>query len=138
MTLVRGDGGTLGFLTVPLLVVPMVFWSKLPDPLATHFGPNGEPDGHLNKIVWIVGTLVVLALVWGIYRATRANAPYTGRGPVVFGAVGVLVVAQLAIVSANVDAESWRAADPPDIPWVLVLAAAWILFGGIAYFLERR
>ena len=134
----RGDGGTLGLLTGPLLVVPLVFWSKLPNPVATHFGAGGEPDGRLNKLVWIVGTLAVLGLVWGIYRATRAAAPYTWRGPVVFGAFGVFVVAQLAIVSANMNAESWRTADPPGIPWVVIIAGAWILFGGIAYLLERR
>lgn len=134
----RNDGVTLALLSVPLLVFPLLFWSRLPDPVATHFGAGGEPDGNLGKIVWVVGTLAVMGVTWAIYRATRAAAPFTWRGPVTFGAFGVLVVAQLAIVSANVDAESWRLAEAPDIPWVLVIAAAWVIFGGIAYFLERR
>ena len=53
-------------LTSVLVLLPIVFglivWNKLPDRIATHFGPSGEADGWSSKAFAVFGTpLIMLA-----------------------------------------------------------------------------
>ena len=54
-------------LTAILILLPMligfIFWDKLPDQLATHFGSNGEPDGWSSKTFAVIGLPVLLVAV---------------------------------------------------------------------------
>ena len=134
----RSDLVVLGVLILVIVVGPAVFWTRLPEPLATHFGLRGQPDGQLSKILWLVVMTAALALTWSVYLASRSDGPLTWRGPVTFGVIGVLVVAQLSIVWANLDAATWNEARSINVPLLLVaMAVAWASLGAIAYVLER-
>lgn len=54
-------------LTAILILLPMligfIFWDKLPDQLATHFGSNGEPDGWSSKTFAVIVLPVLLVAV---------------------------------------------------------------------------
>ena len=44
-------------------LVGMILWEQLPDPIATHFGMNNEPDGWTSKAFTVFGMpLILLAL----------------------------------------------------------------------------
>jgi hypothetical protein len=135
----RWDQIVLGGLAVLGLVIPALFWSRLPEPVATHFGLNGEPDGSLPRVAWLALMAAVLAVCWVIYLRSGWNAPLTWRGPITFGVIGVLVIAQASIVWANLDAPTWRDARTVHVPLLLLtMAAAWGFLAAIAYLLERR
>ena len=42
------------------MIVGIVLWNKLPDPLATHFNFNGKPDGYTSK--WMTVFIIPLFL----------------------------------------------------------------------------
>ena len=46
-------------------VAGVALWNRLPDPIPTHFGMNGEPDGWSSKAFTVFGMpLILLALHW--------------------------------------------------------------------------
>lgn len=106
-------------------VVPwLVWWSSLPDPVASHWDIHGHPNGHLPRL----GLLVVLGGVACVLAISAAGAthfasslPRSVSGAPVLGFVAaVLATASAASVVANHDAASWEQAD---------LGSWWILFG---------
>ena len=47
------------------IVAGVMLWDQLPDQIATHFGPNGQPDGWSPKEFAVVGLpLILLAVHW--------------------------------------------------------------------------
>ena len=54
-------------ITLVALLLPMlagaIIWNKLPDVIATHWGPNGEPNGYSSKAFAVFGwPSIILAL----------------------------------------------------------------------------
>ena len=47
-------------LTLLPMVIGFIFWNKLPNKIATHFGSNGEPDGWSSKAVAVIGLPLLL------------------------------------------------------------------------------
>lgn len=138
MRMSRSDVVALVVFVLAVLAVPALFWTRLPEPVATHFGIDGRPNGYLSRVVWLVIMALALALVWGVFLGSRSNAPLTWRGPFAFGAVGVLVVAQLSIVWSNLDVPLWRDARPVNVPLLMVaIAVSWAALAAVAHFLER-
>lgn len=139
MEVSRSDKG-LAATTVALLVAPgLVVWSRLPEPLATHWGPGGTPDGHLPRWGWLLGTVFVLGLVWAVYLVVREQAPSTWKPPFTLGIAGGMIVAQLSIVERNLDAPVWTAARTIAGPWMVVaFLGGWLVFGLLVYAIERR
>ena len=46
-------------------LVGVILWNKLPDEMATHFGPNGKADGFSGKAFAVFGLpLILLAVFW--------------------------------------------------------------------------
>jgi hypothetical protein len=83
----------------------LVWWSALPDPVATHWSAGGRPNGHLAPAV-------AFAVLAGISVAAAVGVAASGRLP---GAsvglsfvAGTVSVASLSTVLANRDAASWR------------------------------
>lgn len=133
--------------TVLTLVVPLVVaaaavlvalsWAdELPDPVATHWGAGGEPDGFSSltgALTLLVLTAVltavscwVLAVRLGVTSATRRVAAGTSVGLTTF--VAVVVVGSLAQQRGLTDA-----ADAGSLTGTLVTAAGiGLLLGGVA------
>ncbi|HEY7071906.1 MAG TPA: DUF1648 domain-containing protein [Acidimicrobiales bacterium] len=121
--------------TVPWLVA----WSDLPDPVATHWGLTGDPDGHTSPalalalvVVPAVAAALVLAAVATHVRGSRAKGPVPA-GPALAGAfaagLGALfAVLSLGVVVANAGAASWQDAELP-LVWALASVVALIAAG---------
>ncbi|GAA0534383.1 hypothetical protein GCM10011581_08020 [Saccharopolyspora subtropica] len=128
--------------TAALLLGVGVVRDRLPDPLATHWGFSGVPDGFQSRtgflVVLLVGWLVIatIAVVCGVLgrrqRRTRAASA------AVLGAAAVFVTGMaVAVVAANLDVADWTRAR--SLNWqpfaVLALAGA---AGGIGWKLGNR
>ena len=102
--------GLFGGVTL-LAALPFgIFWGTLPDPVATHWSPGGQPDGSLSKS----GAALLLVAMPAAWAAAGALIVRFGRGPVVhigalLGGVGALTaVVTWAEVLANVHAPTWH------------------------------
>ena len=65
-------------LTTILCLLPILFgvvmWDQLPDPMPTHFGANGEPNGWSSKVFAVFGLpLFLVACEWFCLLATGAD-----------------------------------------------------------------
>jgi hypothetical protein len=124
--------------TLPWLVA----WSDLPDPVATHWGLTGDPDGHAPAAVALVllvvpalAAAVVLAAVAVHTRRDRGKRPVPA-GPALAGVLAaglgaLFAVLSLAVVIANAGATSWHEAELP-LAWALASVAAMIAAGWAA------
>lgn len=105
---------------LPALGLLLVAAERLPDPLASHFGPGGGAAGYTGRsgmVLVVLGTAVVVAAVLGVLAGRPRGVPVddprwliaSGWGTAVF--VGVTA---LATVVANLDLADASAAL---IPW---------------------
>ncbi len=109
----------------------VVAWSRLPDPVATHWAIGGDPDGHLSRAVAAASTVVpalvgaVLFAAVGWRKGARGLAPgAVATGVLAAGLGGVFAALSLVTVVANVGASSWHGADVAvGVVVVAVLAA---------------
>jgi hypothetical protein len=107
---------------------PLLFASRLPDPLATHWaGASGRPDGALPLALYAVLNLIFAgipaAIVWHLARkpAPAEVAPAVGIATFVAALSAAL---SCAVVGANLDAPTWREAALGPLPVLVALAAA--------------
>lgn len=133
---------------VLLLIAPFVlYWSDLPNPMAIHWGPGGEPDGSAPPLVLVLGLVaVVIAIIVAIRRVvaeTPGEAPSFVAGLYAIGAL--LVTVAWATVLANRNAATWDAAS--SVGWLDMLFAilvavgagtlGWLASGGSAAVVAR-
>ena len=117
-------------------VAPLLVWSRLPDPMAVHWGLTGTPDGAAPRLVdLLLLTLAAALLGFGPLVAARARMPrWSARVLVGTAAGGSALLATLRIVTlqANLDAATWDAAAPlglRDLALALVVTAIATLLG---------
>ncbi|WP_084463702.1 DUF1648 domain-containing protein [Microtetraspora fusca] len=125
-----------------LVAVPLGFESRLPDPLAAHWGPSGEPDGSMPFAVF-----VLTALLWVLVAGAGLGATAAGRVAMrraarrgltaALGWSGVLLIGlQATTVAANLDRRRWE--DAASLGWqaVVVIFAAFAA-GGLGWLAGR-
>ena len=64
---------TLVVLLIPMLV-GVLLWNKLPDVIATHWGPDGNPDGYSSRafaVFAMPATILVLHLIASLITASK-------------------------------------------------------------------
>ncbi|WP_084517090.1 DUF1648 domain-containing protein [Microtetraspora niveoalba] len=113
-----------------LVAVPLAFKERLPDPLATHWGPSGGPDGSMP-----FAALVIVALVWALVAgaglavaargelAVRRHARRWSTAALAWSGVFLLGLQSLT-VAANLDRPRWEDAASPGWETIIVIAAA--------------
>ncbi|MEQ1738228.1 MAG: DUF1648 domain-containing protein, partial [Rhodoglobus sp.] len=112
----------------------------LPDPIATHWGPDGTPDGFGSAWVLVV-MLPVLVLGYAAFALAIARNPAPGFtanqrvilsiGPALAVLLSVTVAGSLVIQDGLADAR-----DAPTIaPWVALGFGLGALAGVVAWFL---
>ncbi len=116
--------------TVLAVMVPLVYWARLPEPMAVHWGTDNMPDGAASRWVDLVMLAVATAVVTlgPLFAARTPMARSTARllvavawsTAVIFGAL------RLITVSANLDVTVWQQAKPLS-GWVLL----WLLGASI-------
>ncbi|MFZ2058491.1 MAG: DUF1648 domain-containing protein [Acidimicrobiales bacterium] len=134
-------GGLVPLTVICMAVVPpLVLWGHLPDPLASHFGFSGTPNGFMGRSTAFAGTwaLAVLPSVWVTVSVLRSKRPSRAGGlvalVVLIGATGV--AASIDLVVANLNAPGWRDAHNPVFGLVLLLGLPFV-FAGLVYALAR-
>ncbi|WP_182897323.1 DUF1648 domain-containing protein [Microbispora sp. H10830] len=127
-----------------LVAVPLAFAGRLPDPLATHWGPSGRPDGSMAFATFVLFTVVLWAVVAGIgaAAAARGRAPVR-RAPRAWFCAGLAwagaftVITQAFTIAANLDRGHWTRA--AGLSWqVAVVVAAPIALGALGWLAGRR
>jgi hypothetical protein len=128
---------TRGFLAVIAAALPVVvevaitsvWWDRLPDRMATTFGPDGRPTGYGTPL----GTAILLAALQALFLVAAIGSA-VGRDrrkgriacAVTAGIVAVLASSWLVIVglaSSSLSSAAW---------WLLVAGPAW---GCVPYWL---
>jgi len=135
--------GGLVPLTVTCMAVvpPLLVWGRLPDPLASHFGLSGTPNGFMGRSMAFAGTWALAALpsVWVTVSVLRSKHPSRAGGLVALGVlIGTIgVAASIDLVVANLNAPRWRDAHDPAFGLVLLLGLPFV-FAVLVYALARR
>ena len=94
------DGLALAVLLLQFLL-PLLFWSRLPDPMPTHYNAAGEIDGWGSRWTLFVtaGFSLFMCILLGILNRIdprKWNIPFTvpwGREVPVYGAVKTMMAA---------------------------------------------
>ena len=123
-------------LVLPLVVIAasvalMIAWlPRLPDPVATHWGPSGEPDG-LGSPWMAIGLLAVIGVVFSAlmtYTALRAVArgaePASVRLTVVFSPVFAVLLSVIIAGTLGMQVDLDDATEAGGVFWILLAAAA--------------
>lgn len=111
-----------------LAAVPyLLFWERLPDPMASHWGPGSQADGSMPRWASLVMTVMLILLVGGGLAMVLARHSEGRREPSpeslgLTSFIGAMAIG-LSWVSIflNLDAGSWEGA--ASMPWWVVLAA---------------
>ena len=131
-------GWSLGVLAVSLLPLA-IGWGHLPDPVATHWGVAGTPDGHMSLVLvpWLMVGLVVVGLITtSLFRVGGEPTPEAFAMVGLMGGLGTALIGLL--VNLNWDASTWDEAGSFQLWHVgVVLIGA---FGGglVGFALGRR
>jgi hypothetical protein len=122
---------------------------SLPDPLATHWGLDGRPDGHMSMTALLVLTIGLIAGLGGLLGFFMARREGTSAGASVripsgesFGLAGFIAVLGLVLtvvtVALNWGRESWEEAGA--MQWWVPVGAIMVAVGAgfIGYLTGRR
>lgn len=131
--------GWTGLLTVVAIAPLLIVFDSLPDPMATHWGIDGQPNDSTTRALvplLTVGLMAIALLVAGIFtRKGRPSAEAVALAGV-FG--GIAIALNLSLVILNEGAASWQ--DAGDFDWwhiLMVLGGAGV-FGALGYSLGKR
>ncbi|SEG85082.1 hypothetical protein SAMN05444920_105464 [Nonomuraea solani] len=112
--------------TAALLLTSFAVRDHLPDPMATHWGLGGAPNGSST----FAAHVVTITLTWAVLCAVLLAAGLRGRArraiswSALFGTGVLLLAANTSTLAANLDASGWRAASLPAWNLPVILAAA--------------
>lgn len=128
--------GWSALVAAALIAAPLVLRDRLPDPIATHWGTSGAPDGSMPFTVALLfqaGPWTLMAggaCAFALFNAAtlRRRASRTGLGALL-GGVGLFFLGlQASTLAANLDAPGWRQAAP--LGWGALLAVVGLVLGG--------
>ncbi|WP_432932197.1 DUF1648 domain-containing protein [Microbispora sp. CA-135349] len=128
-----------------LVAVPLAFADRLPDPLATHWGASGRPDGSMAFGAFVLFPVVLWAVVAGLVGAGVAARARTlvRRAPRAWACAGLawaggfVVLIQVFTIAANLDRGDWTRA--ANMSWqVAVVVAAPLVLGALGRLAGRR
>lgn len=123
------------------VVTALLLAGDLPDPIATHWGTNGEPDGHMPLALFLVAVVVAEAVAWGVLlwqaHARGRDGLQLTVAPYVWGTLAFVAALTLITVAANADAPGWRDADEVGLLSIAIALAAGALAGLAGWALER-
>ncbi len=127
-------GGVLAFGMVPLAVG----WSRLPDPVASHWGVSGDPDGSLPLVAVPLILLGLIAIGLITTSLFRVEGEPTAEAFAMVGLLGGMGTALNGLlVYLNWDAGSWEEAGAFNA-WHIGITLVGALGGGLAGFVLGR
>ncbi|HSK23197.1 MAG TPA: DUF1648 domain-containing protein [Egicoccus sp.] len=97
-----------------VIIGPLLVWDRLPDPMATHWGLGGRPDGAMPRIADLLVLALGTVLVgFSPLLATRLRMPRSQARILVAAATGgstLFAVLRVVTLRANLEATSWESA----------------------------
>lgn len=138
----RGWGRLLSWAALMLILglLPIaVGWSSLPDPVATHWGAGGVPDGTTPKAwLWALPVIVVAIGLLTTSFLRRGGGP-SAEGVAIVGLMGGIGFwVSTILVVLNSGADSWEESGSFDWWQVVGVLAAGAVFAWIGYLFGRR
>ncbi len=137
------SGTWIGLVAALTAVVPLLFRTRLPHPVAVHWGPSGAPDDAMPLWgaiaaplgLWVLLSAVVVVAGWRGGVRQRLRRTWQGA---VLGWGGLFVLGLTALtVWANLDAGTWSQAR--SVSWhVAPLLAVSLVAGWLGWSLARR
>lgn len=123
---------------VVLALLPLVlFEARMPDPLASHWGPRGNPNGAMSQsrllffvAVFACGAALVMCL--SVFRRHAGRGEVTGLMAVGGFTGGLVAALSWATTKANLDALSWQQAGHLDIGQIMVPVGMAIALAALA------
>jgi hypothetical protein len=123
-----------------LAILPLVIgWSELPDPVATHWGLGGVPDGATSKLwLWVLPVAIVLLGLVVSMLMHRDGKPSAESFALVGLLGGMAIWTSTSVVLLNAGAASWEEAGTFDLWQIAGLVVTAGLTGWVGYLLGRR
>ncbi len=122
-------------------LLPLVLgWQHLPDPMSTHWGLSGAPDGSMRKLAAaaLFAALVLLPVLFAAPRSGHAGRPSAGK-LALLSFVGLLMTALSAsTVWLNWGRSRWQEAGHMRLPVVLGVALVPLALAAVVLALARR
>lgn len=137
--------GVVALVAVLVVVPALALRDRLPDPLATHWGLTGQPDGKTSFTVAVVGFVGLWGLMAGVLFAIFAAAgqvthrTYRAWFSGMLAGTGIFIGGlALLTIEANLDRSSWEDAGPVGLGQVALVLLAAVLMGAVGGLLGRR
>jgi hypothetical protein len=119
-------------------VMPFVLaWNRLPEPMASHWGLSGEPNGALPRVAMVgihaVATALAAVVACLITRpGARSRSVSAACGLAAFIGCMFAAISVIAVL-ANVDARTWHDAAPMSLALVgIVIAGSALVAAGVS------
>lgn len=115
--------------------------SRLPDPIAVHWGPDHRPDGSRAQRAALTPPAVIIAgaLLLSLIGASRAYAAgRAGRLAIVTFGSGLAAATNATIIIRNLDQAVWSNADPQTPAMLALQFVAALGAGALAYAIGSR
>lgn len=138
----KGFGRLLAWalLMVVLGVVPFAIgWSGMPDPVAIHWGADGQASGAAPVgLAWLLPLIIVgIGLLTSSFL--RVGGKPSAEAVAVIGAMGgVGIWISTSVVVLNFGAETWEDAGAFDLWQVLAVMVSGAVFGWLGWSLGKR
>jgi uncharacterized protein DUF1648 len=124
-----------GVIAVALLVTPFAMSTRLPDPIAIHWGFSGSPDGSGPVALIAIISFVVVGAAWIVFvRAYRAQVAQSLAGAMTWFFVVLFGWIEISTITTNLDRAQWQDAGSVSFLTVLVV----VLIAGLVQFLVWR
>lgn len=129
----------VGLLTVAAVVPAVVATGNLPDPIATHWGGDGQPNGSLTLLAFVLlplGIMVVGVVLGFLFRSHGEPTPEAAAITGLMGGVAIAVTNITVILNWNV--EDWTEAGSFGWLDLVVVAVAGLGLGWLGYLLGQK
>ncbi|MDG4832784.1 DUF1648 domain-containing protein [Solwaraspora sp. WMMD1047] len=137
--------GWVGLVAASVVVAMLAAQDRMPDPLATHWGPGGVPDGRmpfgpaLLAFVGLWGTVAALQLAILSRGGMLTHRAYrSGLAGMLAGTGIFLLGLAVTTIGANLDRATWRDARSIGPGQVAIVFALALAVGALAAVLARR
>lgn len=135
----------VALVAVALAAIPyLILWDRLPDPMASHWGPGSQPDGSMPRWAGLLTTAGLIFLVGGGLSSILARHTEGRRLPSPESLALTSFVAGLGVglswvsVYLNLDAAFWERAAPMSLWMVIAVVIASLGCGFVGYRLGRQ